>query len=69
MLGMGEGCLLPVFGVEAGKRGGEGAALGMGVAVGCMGLLFVPLAWRVWVLGVRPELLGRYVEEGGKKDE
>ncbi|KAF2029404.1 hypothetical protein EK21DRAFT_22630, partial [Setomelanomma holmii] len=60
LLGLGEACLLPILGLEVAKGGGKGAALGVKTAVVCMGMLAPPLLWRVYVLGFRPELLGRY---------
>lgn len=67
MLGMGEACLLPILGVEVAKGGGVDAAISVRVGMVSMGLLAPPLLWRLYVLCVRPELLGRYTEvmEGG----
>ncbi|OAK98721.1 hypothetical protein IQ06DRAFT_22755 [Phaeosphaeriaceae sp. SRC1lsM3a] len=67
LLGLGEACLLPILGIEAAKKGGTDASLSPTVAVVCMGMLAPPLLWRLYVLGVRPDLLGKYTEvkEGG----
>jgi hypothetical protein len=62
LLGIGEACLLPILAIEAAKGGASDAALSVGVAVGCMGMLAPPLLWRLYVLLVRPDLLGRYSE-------
>jgi hypothetical protein len=74
LLGLGEACLLPILAIEAAKGGGPDAALSVGVAVGCMAMLAPPLVWRLYVLLVRPDLLGRYTEtkedgKGGTKCE
>lgn len=67
MLGLGEACLLPILGIEARKRGGGNAAVSAKVALVGMGMLAVPLVWRIYVLVWRPELLGRYTEvKGGR---
>jgi hypothetical protein len=64
LLGLGESCLLPILAIEASKRGSADAALSVGMAVGVIGMLAPPLVWRLYVLGVRPDLLGKYTEEG-----
>ena len=70
MLGVGEALLLPVLAIEVAKGGGRDAALSVKVAVACMGMLAPPLLWRLYVLCVRPDLLGRYTEdESGKGGE
>jgi hypothetical protein len=68
LLGIGEACLLPILAIEASKGSGRDAALSVKVAVACMGMLAPPLLWRLYVLCVRPDLLGRYTEskEDGK---
>ncbi|RSH93251.1 hypothetical protein EHS25_007605 [Saitozyma podzolica] len=53
---------------EAVKGGGPDAALTVGGAVGPILCLAPPLMWRVYVLFVSPELVGRY-REGGSKAE
>ncbi|KAH7414221.1 hypothetical protein DE146DRAFT_750382 [Phaeosphaeria sp. MPI-PUGE-AT-0046c] len=67
MLGIGEACLLPILAIEAAKKGSADAALSANVAGVCMGMLAPPLLWRLYVLGIRPDFLGRYTEtsEGG----
>jgi hypothetical protein len=62
LLGLGEACLLPILAIEASKGSGRDAALSVKVAVVCMGMLAPPLLWRLYVLCVRPDLLGRYTE-------
>jgi hypothetical protein len=74
LLGLGEACLLPILAIEAGKGGSADAALSVKVAVVCMGMLAPPLLWRLFVLFVRPDLLGKYTEtredgKGGTKCE
>lgn len=65
-LGAGEAMLIPVMLWQAGV-GDEGGFTGKAL-VRAAGVLLVPLVWRVYVLGWRPELLGRYVEGGeGRK--
>jgi len=67
LLGIGEACLLPILAIEAAKGSGRDAALSVKVAVACMAMLAPPLLWRIYVLCVRPDLLGRYTEEGDGK--
>lgn len=68
LLGLGEACLLPILAVEASKGGSADAALSVKVAVVSMGMLLPPLLWRIFVLCVRPDMLGRYTEEEGAKE-
>ncbi|KAF2131318.1 hypothetical protein P153DRAFT_416227 [Dothidotthia symphoricarpi CBS 119687] len=67
MLGIGEAMLIPILVLEALKGGAAGAALTPRVAWGSVGLLAPPLVWRLYVLLVRPDLLGRYTDGEGKK--
>jgi hypothetical protein len=74
LLGLGEACLLPILAIDAAKGGSADAALSAGTAVGCIGMLAPPLMWRLYVLLVRPDLLGKYTEmqedgKGGAKRE
>jgi hypothetical protein len=62
LLGMGEALLIPMLVLEALKNGGRDAALSVKVAVGSIVCLLPPLVWRLYVLGIKPELLGRYTE-------
>jgi hypothetical protein len=58
-LGLGEGLLIPLLLGEAFKDGGVtglGKALTKGVALGAVGMLAPPCLWRVYCLGLRPEL-------------
>jgi hypothetical protein len=64
MLGMGEALLIPMLVAEALKDGRD-AALSVKVAVASIACLVPPLIWRLYVLCVKPELLGRYTEAGG----
>lgn len=65
-LGAGEAMLIPVMLWQA-WVGDEGGFTGRAL-VGAAGVLFGPFVGRVYVLGWRPELLGRYVEGGeGRK--
>jgi hypothetical protein len=66
LLGLGEALLIPILGAEIGKGGGKNAALSVKAAVGCIGFLLPPLVWRCYVLFVRPDLLGRYEDDGGE---
>jgi hypothetical protein len=65
LLGLGEVCLLPMLALEAAKGNGPDAALSVKVAVVSIGMLAPPLMWRLYVLLVRPDLLGRYTETKG----
>lgn len=69
LLGLGEACLLPIFAMEVIKGGNTDAALSVKTAVVCMGMLAPPLVWRLYVLFLRPDLLGKYVEtkDDGKR--
>jgi hypothetical protein len=48
-------------------KGGRGSAV-LGYWTGLMGVFSVtpPLLWRIWVLFVKPEMLGRYREVKGE---
>ncbi|KAK1925248.1 hypothetical protein DB88DRAFT_185921 [Papiliotrema laurentii] len=61
-LGLGECALIPLLLGEAMKKGGRGAALSPLGALGAVSLLVPPLLWRIYVLYVKPEMLGRYTE-------
>ncbi|KAF1840708.1 uncharacterized protein K460DRAFT_420590 [Cucurbitaria berberidis CBS 394.84] len=50
------------------KNGGRDAALSKNVAMGSIACLVPPLMWRLYVLLVKPELLGRYNEEKSGAD-
>ena len=63
MLGIGEAMLIPLLVGEMVKDGGEGAAVSRKVAGASVAMLLPPLLWRIYVLVVRPDLLGRYTEE------
>jgi hypothetical protein len=65
MLGMGEALLIPMLVLEL-VGGGEPAISGK-VAGASIGFLVPPLLWRLYVLLVRPDLLGRYTDEGDSK--
>ncbi|KAL6704781.1 hypothetical protein ACN47E_007585 [Coniothyrium glycines] len=69
MLGLGEAVLIPMMVLEWLKGGAADAAVSPVVAAASVAFLVPPMVWRAYVLGVRPELLGRYVdvgrEEGG----
>ena len=62
MLGLGEVMLIPVLGIEATKGGSRDAAVNVKVAVASVMCLAPPLFWRIYVLFVRPDMLGRYRE-------
>ncbi|EMD91599.1 hypothetical protein COCC4DRAFT_37344 [Bipolaris maydis ATCC 48331] len=62
MLGIGEACLIPILMWEL-IQGAPRAAISRAVAGVSIGFLLPPLLWRMYVLFVRPELLGRYIEE------
>jgi hypothetical protein len=64
LLGMGEALLIPMLVLEL---LGEGGALSKKVAGASIACLVPPLIWRLYVLFVRPDLLGRYTEEHGGK--
>nr|XP_018259302.1 uncharacterized protein I303_08230 [Kwoniella dejecticola CBS 10117]OBR81460.1 hypothetical protein I303_08230 [Kwoniella dejecticola CBS 10117] len=63
-LGMGEVLLIPILALEASKQKG---ALSTRAAIGSIGLLLPPLLWRIFVLYVRPEMIGN--ERASKKNE
>ena len=65
MLGMGEALLIPMLVLEL-VGGGEHAISGK-VAGASIGFLVPPLLWRLYVLLVRPDLLGRYTDDGEAK--
>jgi Na+-driven multidrug efflux pump len=67
MLGVGEALLIPILVLELLKGGGPGAAISKKVAGASIALLVPPLLWRLYVLFVRPDLLGKYTEEGESK--
>ena len=66
LLGLGEAALIPVLLAELGKGRGE-AALSTGMAWGGVACLVPTALWRVYVLGFRPGLLGKYWEGGEKR--
>jgi len=61
-LGLGECVMIPLLLGEAMKGGGSDAALSVRAALGAIMLLAPPLLWRIYVLFVRPEMMGRYTE-------
>lgn len=61
-LGLGECILIPLLVAEASKGGGRDAALSVSAALGAILLLAPPLIWRVYVLFIKPEMVGRYTE-------
>lgn len=61
-LGAGECLLIPLLLAEAAKGGGVDAALSVRASLGAILLLAPPLVWRVYVLFVRPEMVGRFKE-------
>jgi len=61
MLGVGEALLIPVL-VNEMLKDGRDAAITKKVAGSVIGMLLPPLLWRLYVLVVRPDLLGRYTE-------
>lgn len=68
---MGEALLIPILVNEMLKDGGRDAAISKKVAGVSIGMLLPPLLWRIYVLGVRPDLLGRYTEKmsGGDRGD
>jgi len=64
LLGVGEALLIPILLLEWFKDGGRDAALSKKVAGMSIAMLAPPLIWRLYVLCVRPDLLGRYSEKG-----
>ncbi|KAH6615009.1 hypothetical protein C7974DRAFT_443076 [Boeremia exigua] len=71
LLGLGEACLIPLLVIEMLKDGGRDAAITKKVAGVSIGMLLPPLLWRIYVLGVRPDLLGKYTEKrsGGERGD
>ncbi|KAJ4407596.1 hypothetical protein N0V91_003865 [Didymella pomorum] len=65
LLGVGEALLIPILVNEMLNDGGRDAAVSKKVAGVSIGMLLPPLLWRIYVLGVRPDLLGRYTEKKG----
>ena len=65
-LGLGECVLIPLLVLEAMKGGGLDAALSVHGALAAIMLLAPPLLWRVYVLFLRPDMLGRYREVKGQ---
>ncbi|KAK8843526.1 hypothetical protein IAR55_007186 [Kwoniella newhampshirensis] len=61
-LGLGECLLVPLLIREALKGGKDTAALSVRAAIGGIMCLAPPLAWRLYVLLARPDLLGKYKE-------
>jgi hypothetical protein len=61
-LGMGEVLLIPILAMEATKGGNKDAALSVKACVATIFALLPPLLWRVYVLYVKPEMMGRYRE-------
>lgn len=59
---MGEALLIPILVNEMLKDNGGDAAISKKVAGVSIGMLLPPLLWRIYVLGARPDLLGRYTE-------
>ncbi|MCJ1386503.1 hypothetical protein MMC17_009629 [Xylographa soralifera] len=64
-LGAGEGALVPVMLWQYMSQG-QGSGLPGGFLLGAAGVLAATAAWRLWVMLVRPEWMGRYREEGTK---
>lgn len=63
LLGLGEAALIPMLVLELIEGGGPGAALSKKVAGASVACLAPLLLWRLFVIFVRPGLLGRYTEE------
>ncbi|WVR04201.1 hypothetical protein IAU60_001201 [Kwoniella sp. DSM 27419] len=61
LLGVGELLLIPLLLLEGSKQG-HAAALSPRAAYGAIMLLAPPLLWRLYILFVRPDMLGRYTE-------
>ncbi|MCJ1290310.1 hypothetical protein MMC34_001846 [Xylographa carneopallida] len=64
-LGAGEGVLIPVM-LWQYMSEGQGSGLPGGFLLGAAGVLAATAVWRLWVMLVRPEWMGRYREEGMK---
>lgn len=69
ILGGAELLLIPMLAAEALKSGGQDAVLGVKTAVTALCAIAPPLIWRIIVLFVRPDLLGRYREVKGDATE
>ncbi|KAJ8117600.1 hypothetical protein OPT61_g1235 [Boeremia exigua] len=71
LLGIGEACLILMLVNEMLKDGGRDAAVSKKVAGISIGMLLPPLLWRIYVLGLRPDLLGKYTEKkrGGERGD
>lgn len=67
LLGLGEALLIPLLALEIVKGGARDAALSPKMAVAGIATLLPGLIWRLYVLCVRPESLGRYAEEGEER--
>ena len=63
LLGLGEALLIPMIVLDLIEGGGPNAALSKKVAAASVACLVPPLFWRLYVLFVRPDLLGQYTEE------
>jgi hypothetical protein len=61
-LGLGELGLIPILIAEVRKNGGHDAALSAKTALVAIASLAPLLLWRVYVLYVKPEMIGRYRE-------
>ncbi|MCJ1285605.1 hypothetical protein MMC26_004946 [Xylographa opegraphella] len=64
-LGAGEGALVPLMLWQYMSQG-QGSGLPGGFLLGAAGVLGATAAWRLWVMLVRPEWMGRYRDEGVK---
>lgn len=67
-LGLGELGLIPILIAEVRKNGGHDAALSVKTALVAIASLAPILLWRVYVLYVKPEMIGRYREVQKKAD-
>jgi hypothetical protein len=67
LLGVGEALLIPMLVLELLEGGGPSAAISKKVAGASIACLVPPLLWRLYVILVRPDLLGRYTEEEESK--
>ncbi|KAF1923917.1 uncharacterized protein M421DRAFT_74035 [Didymella exigua CBS 183.55] len=65
LLGIGEALLIPILVSEMLKDGGRAAAVSKKVAGVSIGMLLPSLLWGIYVMGFRPDLLGRYTEKVG----
>ncbi|MCJ1398924.1 hypothetical protein MMC11_002125 [Xylographa trunciseda] len=66
-LGAGEGALVPLL-LWQYMSEGRGSGLPGGFLLGAAGVLAATAVWRLWVMQVRPEWMGRYREEGVKEE-